>query len=459
MPSYITAPNVQIINKIRRSASLEYQQRVPVATQANLQKTMELIHSYEPLWNEFYTTLLNRIGTTFFQKNQFQNRLAPFKRGMNFGAVAQEAAANLITAEAYDQDNTNPWDAQRPDIQVNYHMMNRADVYPMEVNEQRLYEATLNEGELSMFLNGVYDLPNQSAEWDEYVIMRGLFKRYNDTDGIYNIHVNDLVSSADPETDARDLTQKIRAMYLKTKGFYSRKYNAQGMDAMANELVLLITPEVESRNDVYSLATAFNAQYAQWFADNTITVDDFEIPGCQALLVDRDAFQCYNILYKNSSIYNPRTDSLLTYLHARGIYSLSRMRNMMMFSTAEDTETASAAARTVSGVTVSLETPVDNNAILEPGAMAQLNVSVTYNTGDPDALAYYIITAGTSEAAANGELPVILPDTGTYVDRLGVLHVSPDSEYETMVITAVSTVDGTKSGNITLNKVGYTPGA
>lgn len=447
MSTYLTAPNEVIINNVRRSASLDFQDRVPQATQANLAKTMETIHSFEPLWNEFYTNLLNRIGTTFFQKNQFENRLKPFKRGMTYGAIAQEAAANLITAQAYDKDNTNPWDAQRPDVEVNYHTMNRADVYGLEINETLLYNACINEGELSAYLNGIYALPNQSAEWDEYVIMRDLFKMYNERDGIFNVHVNDLATSTDPQTDARDLSEKMRALYLKTKGFYSRLYNAQHMDSVARELVLLVTPEVQARNDVYSLASAFNAQYAEWFSDNTITVDDFGIEGCQAILVDRDAFQCYDILYKNASIYNPKTDSLYSYLHARGVYSLSRMRNMIMFSTNADTESIKVSAKAATEVTVTAE----SGAALESGAEIQLNTTVTYSDGTSDENAYFIITGMTVEDAANGEASVILPDTGTYVDRVGVLHISTDADYTSLTITAVSTVTPTVSANVTLS--------
>lgn len=457
MATNVSASNAQIMNAVRSLASDSYRDRVPVVTQANIAKTARLIHNYQPLWNEFYTTLFDRIGTVIFHNNQFENRLKPFKKSMSYGAVAQESAANLITAEGYDEaKNVDPFAAEKPEIFTDWHVKNRADTYGQRINEQLLYEAVTGEGELSAYLNGVYALPSQSAEWDEYVIMRDLFGVANAAHPFYNVNVADIAASESKETDARDLTTKIRTMYLTAKGFYSRKFNERGVDAMARDFVLLTTPAVLATNDVYSLAAAFNQGKAEWLADSVVVIDSFGegMDGTQALLVDVDAFQTYDILYKSASIYNPRNDSLYNYLHARGIYSLSRMRPIIRFSTDADTEGASLTSRTVTSVTATADPT--SLAAGSDAATYQITPVVTYSDESTDANAYGIIVSATTGDATAASPSAFLPDTGTYLDRENVLHVAASEKdgspkYTSIVIDYYATKDATKSYQLTVS--------
>jgi len=457
----VTASNVELMNAVRSLSSAAYQERVPKVTRANIAKTAKLIHDYQPLWNEFYTTLLDRIGLTVFNNNQFENRLKPFKKALNYGAMVQESSANLIEAEAYDEEkNVDPFAAAKPQLVTDYHVKNRADTYGIRINEALLYEACLNEGELSAYLNGLYRLPSQSAEWDEYCIMRDLFAVANAADGFYNVQVKDVTTSADKEADARDLTTKIRTMYLKAKGFYAKDYNAAGVDAAARDFILLTTPEVMATNDVYSLASAFNMGKAEWMADRVIVVDGWgdanaSLVGTQALLVDIDAFQTYDILYKSASIYNPRNDSLYNYLHARGIYSLSRQRPIIRFSTATDTG-ASLVSKTVSSVAVTA-TPT-NIADTGDAVTYQLTPQVTYSDTTKDADAWGVIVSATPASATAAAPSAFVPDTGTYLDRNNVLHVSAAEngapKYNSITVAYYASRDASKSNVVTIQTAG-----
>ena len=453
----VNASNVEVMNAVRSLSSAAYQDRVPVVTRANIAKTARMIHDYQPLWNEFYTTLLDRIGLTIFNNNQFENRLKPFKQSLNYGAMVQETSANLIEAEAYNEEkNVDPFAAGKPDMVTDYHVKNRADTYGIRINEQLLYEACLNEGELSAYLNGLYRLTNQSAEWDEYRIMRDLFGVANDADAFYNVHVPDIVTSTQKDTDAKALTTKIREMYLTAKGFYSRDYNAAHVDAVASDFILLTTPAVMATNDVYSLASAFNMDKAEWMADRVVIIDSFtdaspSLEGTQALLVDVDAFKCYDMLYKSASIYNPRNDSLYNYLHARGIYSLSRQRPIIRFSTDTDSG-AELVSKTVSSVTVT----ADPAQIVATGDAVtyELTPKVTYSDSSTDADAYGIIVSATPKSGTAAAPSAFLPDSGTYLDRNNVLHVSAaengSPKYTDVTVAYYATRDATKSGSVTI---------
>lgn len=450
----LDASNVEILNAVRAASSAEYRERVPTATRANIAKTANLIHAYQPLWNEFYTTLLDRIGLTVFNNNQFRNRLAPFKKSLSYGAMVQESSANLIKAESYNEEkNVDPFAADKPELHTDYHVKNRSDTYGIRINEALLYEAVLSEGELSAYLNGIYRLPSQSAEWDEYCIMRDLFGVAQQASPFYNVQVADLATSSDKEADAKALVTAIRTMYLTAKGFYSRDYNAAGVDAAANDFILLTTPSVSATNDVYSLAAAFNMDKAEWFADRVVIIDEFPagLAGTQALLVDEDAFQCYDILNKSASIYNPRNDSLYQYLHARGIYSLSRQRPIIRFSTAASTG-GTLTSKTVTSVTVTAEPA--NIVKTADEVTYQLKPVVAYSDSSTDDNAYCLLTgAGPSGGDANS-FTAVLPDTGTYIDRNNVLHVSASwrntYKYSTLIVVAISAVDSTKGGRVNI---------
>lgn len=462
MAKVVKASNAAIINKVRSNASLEYQARIPQATDSNLHKTYATLQQYPVLWNEFCNVLIQRIGLTTFNYNQFENKLKPLKMGMmNFGGVYQEIGANLLDGEAYDPNATNVFEAQKPDVNVNYHSINRRDMYPMRLNEDLLSEAFVDEGQLSAFINAMLALPQQSDEWDEYVIMRDLLKMYNDIDGFANFQVPDLATSTDPEADGKKITELVREMYLTTKDFYTTAYNAAGMDVTSRELILLGTPKFFSRLDVNVLAAAYHMDKADFMADRTIIIDDFKIDGAQCMLVDRDIYRCMDTKLKTTNIYNPRADEWVYYLHHQGIYSMSRMRNAILFSTAT-TNIGEVTTKTVTSVAAALETAVANNAVLEAGAEIPLKATVTYSDDSTDGRAYWILTGSTETAPTSGTAPkanVILPDTGTYVDRMGVLHVAEDATYETITATAVANEDATKLANLVLNKVGYTPGS
>lgn len=463
-PRVLTATNAQIVNAVRDNASLQYRERIPIATQRNLAKVYDEVRNYTPFWNEFQSVLIERIGLSMFNWNTFVNKLKPLKLGMlQYGGMIQEIGAHLLKAEEYSVNATDVFKQNIPDAEVNYHKINRRNVYRMFLSEDMLEEAFLEDGQLSAYINGLLALPQQSDEWDEYIIMRDLLKEAYEAGDFANIQVNDIGAAevADIEDDSKDLVANIRETYLNLKDFYKTAYNPLRIETVSRELILLTTPRVMARNDVYNLASAYNMDKAEWVADRVIVVDDFGIPGCQAILLDADAYRCADTLVRTTSIPNPLALGTNYFLHHQGIYSLSRMRNMVMFSTNEGNITA-VAPKTVTSVAIALATPVDNNAVLEPGAEIPLAVTVTYGDSTTDANAYIVLTGTTEGAPVDTTAPnppVILPDTGTYVDRHNVLHVADSEDYTTITATAYATADGKKLASITLQKVGYTPGA
>lgn len=454
MPS-ITASNAAIINAVRANASAAYRERIPEITDNNLNKSLALLQENSILWNEFIQILVQRIGLTMFRTNSFENRLKPFKTGaMAFGGVVQEVGANLLKAKAYDPNDTNVFGADKPDVKAVYHSVNRRDRYDLRINEDMLEEAFINDGQLAAFVNNLLSLPQQSDEWDEYLIMRDIIRKVHDTDGMATIRIADMfadgITPEEKKTAGESIAATLREQYLKMKNFYNTAYNNAGMQVTSGDLVLMGTPRFFGTFDVSVLAAAFNMDKANFMADQTVTVDDFGIEGVDMALIDRDFFVCTDTKIKSSSIYNPATLDLDYFYHHWGVYSASPMRNALLLSTTEETNIVAGSSKTVSSVAIALETPVTGNKVLEPGAEIAFDTTVTYSDKSTDSRAYYIITATTETAASEGVWNVVMPDSGTYIDRAGVLHISDTANYTGLTVTAIADYDGSKSANIVL---------
>lgn len=461
MPASLTFTNAEVLNMVRSEASESYQERIPAATRGNIARIYETLDAYYPIMNEFCDLLVNRIGLTVFQTNSFRNSLAPLKRGeQQFGGAIQEIQGGLIQAERYDPNNTNPFGAPKPDIEVNYYTMNRQDVYPMRYNRDQLRQAFVNDGGLSSMINDILAMPLKSDQWDEYLIMRNLIKGAHDAWTMPTVQVPDIATAADKEAAGKEIAVAMREHYLMMRDFIKTQYNPKHMPVSSDELVILGTPAFFAYFDVEVLAAAFHMDRANFIADRTIVVDDFDIAGAQAVLIDASAYLCADNLVANDTIYNPRTRDWISYLHHWGTYALSNMRNMLLFSSTEEDNLGSVTAKSVTSVSLALTQTVANNAVLEAGAEIELTPKVTYSDTSTDEAVFYLITDLSSTAPIDTSAPtpnVISPDTGTYVDDQNVLHVSRNSTYETLNITAYAAANNTKLANLELNKVGYSP--
>lgn len=448
----LSASNVDVINTIRANASLAYRDRIPVATQSTLATTLQRIQEFDPFWNEFQSILINKIGLVVMDKNMvFENRLRPLKSGaLEYGGMVQELDAQLLEAQSYDPNATNVFDAEPPEVLANYHKINRRDKYKFKVNSDLLEEAFLNEGQLSAYVNSLMVLPQQSAEWDEYKLMLQLLSEYQRVgDGFANYQV----SSVSDETTGKALTRVMREYYLKMKGFYQNSFNKSQADAFSTDLVLITTPRTQSYLDVDVLANAFNMDKAEWLSDRLVIVDEWPegLDGTQAMLLDRDFYRVWDAKRRNVSIFNPDTlDWIYTY-HIWQILSVSTVKNALRFSTARDNLIIPPTRKVPSSVTL---TVAGSRSYFQPGDEIQLGATVTYDDSSTDGNAYFVISAATGTA---GAYTVVTPDTGTYLDRYGVLHIAKDAQWSQLKVQAFATEKpSVASSETTLNAASLT---
>lgn len=441
--------NATILDQIWLQGTNDYQQRVPKATQAGVEATVRAIYSDKAIYNQFVDALVNRIGRTVVHQRRWENPLALFKIGkIEFGDSIQEVANKLIKAKGYEMDAQTLLQINRPESKVFYHNVNREDKYAITINDVELKRAFIDEYGLNNYINSIMEIPFTSDNKDEYEIMVNLIAEYEkNNNGFFKVKVSDVVSD-DTGAAAKKLLKLIRGYVGKLK-FLSAMYNRAGIPNYTpqSDLILITTPDVKASLDVDALATLFHLEKAE-IQERIVEIEQFPIPGAQALLVDKNWFVCADYVYETTSFYNPETLSTNYWLHHWGVYSCSPFMNAVLFTTADATNPA-----TVVMTPTSFELTVS----ADEAAAGSADVTVTGKisgtvVGDsdvvevlPDSFVYSLnaeIPAVPAESVDEEDEPAIPVqlNSRTYIDRNGILHIQKGLEVGTVItITATST--------------------
>lgn len=427
--------NAAIMDAIRRDASITYRERIPAAVDAGVTNTLDNLMKYRVHWNEFLDAFVNRIATVIIRNELWSNPLAMFKRGLisGYGDSIEEIQMGLIEARVYDPDREymekDLFGTHRPDMQSNFHTVNRQVYYPITVNEALLKRAFLEPDGLASFVSDMMNVPRTSDEWDEFLMTVSLFPKYEANGGFYHMHVPDVSNvEAVAAEDARYTLRKLRAM-AETLPFISTKYNAAHMPVSAkpDDLILIASPEFNAAIDVEALAGAFNIDRAN-FAARTVTVpqEHFGIEGAQAILTTKDFFVIADTMLENTSQQNAVAVQNNYFLHHWGIISASRFAPALLLTTGSDDESITVYAKAVSVDTITFEPLPDGTTPTGAtrGGLVALVSAAKSGTGDA--------------------LPVVWSLTGakstrTFITQTGVLHVGEDETATSVTVAATAT--------------------
>lgn len=427
-------PNSAILDAVRGMASTDYRNRIPDATTAGVAATIENLTKPENRqWqNEFIDVLVNRIGMTIARANSWSNPLASFKRGMlSYGNTIEEIQVGLLKAHNYDPDRDymeqTLFGRERPEVQANFHTVNRQNFYKVTINDVLLKRAFLDPTGLSQFINQLMEAPGTSDNWDEFLLTCSLFAEYESNGGFYHVNVPDVADLESNADDARMALRKMRSMAGNLK-FLSTKYNAAKMPVFANaeNLRLFVTPEYNAAIDVEALAGAFNIDRANMLGKVTeIPQEMFGIEGCQAIMTTDDFFVIADTMFESASQWNPANLHNNYFLHHHEVISASRFVPAVMFTTGADDEqiVISHIPASVSAITIENidgETPTD----VATDGMIQLIAKTVTNPVGGDTAVVWSVTGGTTPR--------------TYISQAGVLHVAADETATQLTVKASS---------------------
>lgn len=298
---------IEVLNTIRDNASQAYQDRVPEATRTNLEEVGEAITDLNNavVYNEFINTLANMLYAPMLIKKSWYNPLGKFKKGKKtFGDTVEEVYNNFIKAQTYDQTGAGLLTRNLPDTKVVFHRMNRQDSYVLTDSPESLAKAFKSYEGLAEYLENLFTTIRNSAELDEYVLMRELFAE------AYNNNAMVVVSVADPQASKANAEAFIKAVKTVSgdMAFANSNNNAyltaQSDDnkpivtfSRKDEQVLIVDNLTDVTCNIDVLASAFNKSIVEFNDTQKEVIDAFPVDGMIACLVDKNFFQVYDDLF------------------------------------------------------------------------------------------------------------------------------------------------------------------
>jgi hypothetical protein len=298
---------IEILNTIRDNASQSYQDRVPEATRTNIEEVGEAITDLNNavVYNEFINTLANMIYAPMLIKKSWQNPLGKFKKGKKtFGDTVEEVYNNFIKAQTFDQTGAGLLTRNLPDTKVVFHRMNRQDSYVLTDSPEALAKAFKSYEGVAEYLENLFTTIRNSAELDEYILMRELFAE------AYNNNAMKVVAVADPQASEANAKAFIKTVKTVSgdMAFANSNNNAyltaQSTDnkpiitfSRKDEQVLIVDNPTDVTCNIDVLASAFNKSVVEFNDTQKEVIDAFPIEGMIGALVDRNFFQVYDDLF------------------------------------------------------------------------------------------------------------------------------------------------------------------
>ena len=331
--------SLEILNRIRTEASTEYQDRIPEATRTNLAAIGQAFATYAPLYNEFKDALINRIGLTLLADATYTNKLKSFKMGaITTGQDVQEIFVSMAKAEGvYDPQGKNPLGRRvHSDVNVVYHRMNRQDQYAISIGDRDFVRNFTSPETLDAFISAQLNSVYTADEYDEWIMFKHLLATYSFTpvDGAAKSYFDyevPALTGTNNDTACKQFVKTLKKA-VQDQSFMSDKFNAAGVKRAARDFVLVIHKDMLPEISVEVLMSAFNKEEAN-IKPTIITVDDFgELGGSTyALLLEKDFFRIWDVLFTTESIRNPQGLFTNYFVHHHQILSLSPFKNAVRF--------------------------------------------------------------------------------------------------------------------------------
>ena len=444
----LTNSSVDVLNAIRNSASINYQNYVPVAT-ANpdcIREIGAIICDEPQLYNEFMGIMATRIYKVIVTSKMYENPWTVFKKGIvEFGEKIEDIFIDLAKPNTYDPENAyaNELKRELPNIHTAFYVMNYQKFYKVTTTQAELKTAFLSLDGITNFITKAITSMYSAANYDEYQTMKYMVARAIINGGFFPV-----TAGAISANDAKTVVSKVKQI-SNDLTFMSQKYNRVGVynQTLKENQYIIIDSTFDAIMDVEVLASAFNmdkvtfmghrilvdgfgnvdgARLAQLFAGESTTytaLTDAQVSALNAIpcvVVDENFFQIYDNLIETGEDYVKEGLYWNNWLHNWKTFAISPFSNAISFLPS---------APVVSAVTVSPST-----ATINKGASAQFTAALTM-TGFGSKEVTWSVPSGAKAT----------------VDSRGIVTVATDATTSsTITLTAKSVQDGTVTGTATI---------
>ena len=338
-----------------------YHQYVPVVTESTTigEFGAPILDSQNlNVLNDFVGLLKKVVYTAVYNKT-FNNPLAELEgERMPLGQFIESAYVNPAKARAFNvNDFAGLLQKYESEIAVEYYSVNSDLQYMVTVTREKIRNAFTSWDQLEGLISGMVN-----SLWNGAYITR-----YNQTKGLPLAAFKkgaikyEVIPEVTDEQTAKNLIRKVRADYNKMQ-IPSTKYNAwqdvKGEGAFAlktwsdpEDLIILISADVEALVDVEVLAAAFNLDKDSFIA-RKITVDDFSqynddgtvaVDGSmiKCVLADRSWFKIKTQDFAMDEFYNMNNRTWQYGLNDVRMVNYSLFANAKVYTTAEPTPSGS----------------------------------------------------------------------------------------------------------------------
>ena len=446
----LNATSVDILNAIRNSATANYRDYVPVATQStdSIRAIGAVIMNFPALQNEFLTALVNRIGRVMITSKLYENPWAVFKKGfLEFGESIEEIFVNLAKPFQYDPAvaESQVFKREIPDVRAAFHILNYQKFYKTTIQNEQLRQAFLSWDGITDLIAKITESMYTGANYDEFQVMKYLLARHILNGELYPVTIPTVQTS-----NMKSIVSTIKGVSNNFE-FMSGNYNLAGVANYSNKdnQYIIVNAQFDAEMDVEVLASAFNMSKAD-FMGRRVMVDSFgsldtarlaeifaddnsytalqaaEITALNAIpavLVDKDWFMIFDNLANFTEQYNGQGLYWNYWYHVWKTFSISPFANAAVFVPG----TPSITSVSVSPATATI--PVGQNILL--------SATVVTSNFASQAVNWKVVATGTTTT----------PD-GVYISPLGELSIASDADVQsadTLTVTATSKVDSTKT--------------
>lgn len=441
--------NSTILGKYYLEGTTDLAQRLPnpeQATVASIAKAM-FAPMNNKIYNDFADFMVNRIGFSYIHSKRYTNDLKEYeKQKLWYGNSVTETALNWVKAHTYDVDAEEQFKTFYPDGLQAFHSEPLERWYPVSISRDQLARSFVDEYGLNKYIAAQTDTAINSDEYDNYLLMLGLFKTADVEYGLYRHHVEAAPTTKETCEEMLVAMQQLAYDFTAPSSIYTQ--TDIPVFATKDEITAFIRSDVMAQTNVKALAAAFNLDYEQvpfrikvvpkalWPLNET----DY------AVLTTSDFFQVYPVVYETTSQWDAVGRKTNYYLHDWRIVAFSPFTPCVVISSGTGTVTPSVKLETTS---LALAAASDT---AKPGDIVQLtatlNGALTPEDARgvievaPDAALFAVFATDTDDAQ-------VALNSRTYVDRLGRLHIQKSGLVATNKITVTATSVYTNPGGAT----------
>ena len=342
------------VNKVRETATQEYQDNIPVLKDNNLASFKEAFFAYQPAINEFYVGLVNLFAKIIWNTDRFNHKLSFLKKGnYTIGYDIEEIHTNPVNPALYDNtDGAGILGDYPPEVLTAFYRENRHDVFPLTTNSEILSRAMDSWERLGNFINSTRIAVDNGNALREFNLLKqaivGMYEKSGFVTREVDSSTDDGVAALMEQlrTDINDM-QFLSSKFNKYKELSGGEKEAQSVSEKDN-ICIICTTKAEAKVRRY-LSGVFNIQELE-DANRFVLVDDFgydvyekqgsarqlSITGHKStpisfIVADKNFVQWYDRLNVEYEFKNGFTLNINTFVHIWQMISVSPFANAVCY--------------------------------------------------------------------------------------------------------------------------------